>query len=191
MAGLPDWDVHGDAIKLLPPLPVPTKLTLFVSALEDVPWQVYIVLKPGDSPTERGYGTQTWYPGLLAISTVDLGAKTSRSTAQIASYISAVASLGGIIVGLILARQNRNRCDANIDEAADYLAQHSDSPFGFQPLASLYSVPFALLMWAYNQLQSIEFRRALNAVSAFKREALAQERGDGTSNCTRPQPHAT
>ncbi|KAJ7916696.1 hypothetical protein B0H13DRAFT_1997283 [Mycena leptocephala] len=83
----------------------------------------------------------------LAIPTVEVGVNTSRSTAQIASYVSAVASLGSIIVGLILARQNRNRCDANIDEAADYLARHSDSLFGFQPLAILYSLPFALLMW--------------------------------------------
>ncbi|KAF7366168.1 hypothetical protein MVEN_00493800 [Mycena venus] len=44
----------------------------------------------------------------LAIPTVDNGQNTfTRSTGQIASYISVIASLGTVIVGLILLRQNR------------------------------------------------------------------------------------
>ncbi|KAJ7109641.1 hypothetical protein C8R43DRAFT_1079700 [Mycena crocata] len=85
----------------------------------------------------------------LAIPTVDNADHSSRSTGQIASYVSVVASLGSVIVGLILSRQNRDRKEAEdyIDEAADYLARHYESRFRFEPLAILYSLPFALLMW--------------------------------------------
>ena len=46
----------------------------------------------------------------LAIPTVDNGQNTlTRSTGQIASYISVIASLGSVIVGLILLHKNRTR----------------------------------------------------------------------------------
>ncbi|KAF8176174.1 hypothetical protein K438DRAFT_2022689 [Mycena galopus ATCC 62051] len=85
----------------------------------------------------------------LAIPTVDNGEHTSRSAAQIATYVSVVASLGSVVVGLFLTRLNRDRRDAEdyVDEAADYLALHYASHFGFEPLAILYSLPFSLLMW--------------------------------------------
>ncbi|KAJ6582987.1 hypothetical protein DFH09DRAFT_1029437 [Mycena vulgaris] len=85
----------------------------------------------------------------LSISTVDNGVNSTRTTAQIASYVSVVASLGSAIVGLILARQNRDRRGAQnyIYQAAEYLGSHYESRFGFEPLAILYSLPFALLMW--------------------------------------------
>ncbi|KAJ6609080.1 hypothetical protein B0H10DRAFT_1954921 [Mycena sp. CBHHK59/15] len=87
----------------------------------------------------------------LAIPTVDNGEHPARSTSQICSYVSVVVSLGSIIVGLILSRQNRTRRDAEdyIDEAADFLTRHFQSRFGFESLAILYSLPFALLMWGY------------------------------------------
>ncbi|KAJ7727013.1 hypothetical protein DFH07DRAFT_234433 [Mycena maculata] len=76
-------------------------------------------------------------------------AADNKSTGELASYISVVASLGSVVVGLILSSQNRERINAKdyIDEAADYLARHYQSRFGFEPLAVLYSLPFALLMW--------------------------------------------
>ncbi|KAJ7888880.1 hypothetical protein B0H14DRAFT_1182509 [Mycena olivaceomarginata] len=85
----------------------------------------------------------------LAIPTVDNGEHVSRSAAQIATYVSVVASLGSVVAGLFLSRLNRDRRDAEdyVDEAADYLALHYASHFGFEPLAILYSLPFSLLMW--------------------------------------------
>ncbi|KAJ7282776.1 hypothetical protein C8J57DRAFT_1463389 [Mycena rebaudengoi] len=85
----------------------------------------------------------------LAIPTVDNGEHASRSAAQIAAYVSVVASVGSVVVGLFLSRFNRDRRDAEdyVDEAADYLALHYASHFGFEPLAILYSLPFSLLMW--------------------------------------------
>ncbi|KAJ7205212.1 hypothetical protein GGX14DRAFT_568961 [Mycena pura] len=85
----------------------------------------------------------------LAIPMVDNGENAPRSAAQIAIYVSVVASLGSVVVGLFLSRSNRDRRDAEdyVDEAADYLALHHASHFGFEPLAIMYSLPFSLLMW--------------------------------------------
>ncbi|KAJ7801222.1 hypothetical protein B0H13DRAFT_672457 [Mycena leptocephala] len=85
----------------------------------------------------------------LAIPTVDNGEHAPRSAAQIATYVSVLASLGSVVVGLFLSRLNRDRRDAEdyVDEAADYLALHYASHFGFEPLAILYSLPFSLLIW--------------------------------------------
>ncbi|KAJ7472336.1 hypothetical protein B0H11DRAFT_2038630 [Mycena galericulata] len=84
----------------------------------------------------------------LAIPTVDNGLNISaRSISQIASYFSVVASLGSIIVGLILVRQYRPRRDDPIDVAAQFMGRHFRARFGLESLASLYSLPFALLMW--------------------------------------------
>ncbi|KAF7330609.1 hypothetical protein MSAN_02454700 [Mycena sanguinolenta] len=85
----------------------------------------------------------------LAIPTVDNGDHAPRSVAQIAIYVSVVASLGSVVVGLFLSRLNRDQRDAEdyVDEAAEYLALHHTSYFGFESLAILYSLPFSLLIW--------------------------------------------
>lgn len=43
----------------------------------------------------------------LAIQSVDVVQTPARSPAQIASYMSVITSVGTILVGLLLARQNR------------------------------------------------------------------------------------
>jgi hypothetical protein len=101
----------------------------------------------------------------LAIPTVDNGQNTfTRSTGQIAGYISVVASLGSVIVGLILLHRNRTQKDdidvmvachfaletsimTQIIEQVSFLGSHFRAYFGFETLALLYSLPFALLMW--------------------------------------------
>ncbi|KAF7350103.1 hypothetical protein MVEN_01312400 [Mycena venus] len=84
----------------------------------------------------------------LAIPTVDNGQNIpARSMAQIASYISVIASLGSVIVGLVLVREYRSRRDDLAESAAAVLGRHFHAPFGFESLALLYSLPFALLMW--------------------------------------------
>ncbi|KAJ7917657.1 hypothetical protein B0H13DRAFT_1994490 [Mycena leptocephala] len=84
----------------------------------------------------------------LAIPTVDDGGHmTSRSTSQIAGYVSLISSLGSVIIGLILVRQSRKRKEDEIDVVATFLGRHYNGRFGFESLALLHSIPFALLMW--------------------------------------------
>ncbi|KAJ6486860.1 hypothetical protein C8R45DRAFT_270680 [Mycena sanguinolenta] len=55
----------------------------------------------------------------LAIPTVDSGEHAPRSVAQIVTYVSVVASLGSVVVGLFLSRLNHDQRDAEdyVDEA--------------------------------------------------------------------------
>lgn len=45
----------------------------------------------------------------LAIQSIDIDRNPYRSPIQVASYLSIVASIGSIILGLLLMRQNRTR----------------------------------------------------------------------------------
>ena len=52
----------------------------------------------------------------LAIPSVDNGNNPPRSSAQIASYISIATSIGSIILGLLLVRQNRTKSRENAED---------------------------------------------------------------------------
>ncbi|TFK52150.1 hypothetical protein OE88DRAFT_1364550 [Heliocybe sulcata] len=86
----------------------------------------------------------------LTIQSVDIPSRTPGLTgaAQVAIYLSTVASVGSIIIGLLLNRQHRaiSRNDAMV--AHQYLGDKYGSAYGFESLAILYTVPYALLMWA-------------------------------------------
>ncbi|KAJ7719623.1 hypothetical protein DFH07DRAFT_761081 [Mycena maculata] len=82
----------------------------------------------------------------LSIPTVGSGESPVTSIGQIAGYLSVMASLGTVIVGLILMRQSRIRKDDAPDVAAAFLGHHFHT-LGFESLAQLYSLPFVLLMW--------------------------------------------
>ncbi|KZV67867.1 hypothetical protein PENSPDRAFT_38700 [Peniophora sp. CONT] len=71
-----------------------------------------------------------------------------RSPAAIASYISILCSTGSIVLGLMLVRQHRTKNRDFADEASAYMAQQDRPYFHHEPLAILYSLPYALLMWA-------------------------------------------
>ena len=88
------------------------------------------------------------------------------STAQIASSISMLASIGSIVIGLLLIRRHRSiqREDPAgavsglscfglcaqliLLRQASYLYQCTHPKFGLEPLAVMFSLPWALLMWA-------------------------------------------
>jgi hypothetical protein len=77
---------------------------------------------------------------LLGIQNVDTQMpSSSRSPTQIASYLSVVASIGSIIMGLLLIKSN----------GARLIERHKSKILGLETLAILYSLPFALLMWGY------------------------------------------
>lgn len=61
--------------------------------------------------------------GFLAIQSVDgLDTKLS-SAAQIASYLSIVASVGSILLGLLLRRQTKNKVIHKVDDVVSYASK--------------------------------------------------------------------
>jgi hypothetical protein len=88
------------------------------------------------------------------------------STSQIASSMSILASVGSIVIGLLLIRHNRSKQKEDPAGAvsglcrlglyaqlillrqAAYLYQSTHPKFGLEPLAIIFSLPWALLMWA-------------------------------------------
>ncbi|KAK0480597.1 hypothetical protein IW261DRAFT_1473473 [Armillaria novae-zelandiae] len=85
---------------------------------------------------------------LLAIQSVDDSSdKAGRSPAQISSYISIIASIGSIILGLLLIRKNRFKVRDSFQEAL-FLHSRKRNKIGLETIAILYSLPYALLLWA-------------------------------------------
>ncbi|KAK0218286.1 hypothetical protein EDD85DRAFT_961562 [Armillaria nabsnona] len=87
----------------------------------------------------------------LAIQSIDKSSSDKgRSPAQIASYVSTILSIGSISLGLLLLQKYRykNR-DYNI-LPWDFLGIQGDLGIrlGLETLAIMYSLPWALLMWA-------------------------------------------
>ncbi|KAI9509036.1 hypothetical protein F5148DRAFT_814390 [Russula earlei] len=70
------------------------------------------------------------------------------SSAQIASSLSVEASVGSIVIGLLLARYNRTKQEADPSEASEYLDDSSRRMFGLESLAIMFSLPWAFLMWS-------------------------------------------
>lgn len=70
------------------------------------------------------------------------------SSSQIASSFSTEASIGSIVIGLLLVRHNRAKQDIEPAEAAEYLHNNSHTIIGLEPMAIVSSLPWALLMWS-------------------------------------------
>ncbi|EAU89448.2 hypothetical protein CC1G_07674 [Coprinopsis cinerea okayama7 len=84
----------------------------------------------------------------LAIESIDTDTDTPyRSPVQVGCYLSIVASIGSIIIGLLLVRQHRTRAHSTADEVSNFLKQRSHPTLGLETLAILYSLPYALLLW--------------------------------------------
>lgn len=101
--------------------------------------------------------------GFLAIQSVDNSDKHYLSGAQIASYLSIVASVGSILLGLkLLLRQRKSKLthkdDILVRLPSNFtISYFADSNQRFNPngnnqyleiQAILHSLPYALLMWA-------------------------------------------
>ncbi|KAI9458584.1 hypothetical protein BJY52DRAFT_412493 [Lactarius psammicola] len=70
------------------------------------------------------------------------------SPAQIASCMSVEASAGSIVIGLLLVRHNRTKQKEDPAGASTYLYRNTHRIFGLEPMAIIFSLPWALLMWA-------------------------------------------
>ncbi|KAG6811849.1 hypothetical protein H0H92_005582 [Tricholoma furcatifolium] len=84
----------------------------------------------------------------LAIQSVDSSSHGDvRSPAQIASYTSITTSIGSIILGLLLVRQNRAQDQRVVTKVSSFLSRRHKQALGLESLAIMYSLPYALLMW--------------------------------------------
>ncbi|KAI0293040.1 hypothetical protein BC826DRAFT_1175831 [Russula brevipes] len=70
------------------------------------------------------------------------------SSAQVASCMSLVFSLGGIISGLLLIRSTHALAGEDTRTAWNYLNGKNMPHFHLEPLAITYSLPYGLLMWS-------------------------------------------
>ncbi|KAJ7128231.1 hypothetical protein C8R43DRAFT_1240277 [Mycena crocata] len=87
--------------------------------------------------------------GFLAINSVDIPTLDGRhSLIQIASYFSTVASIGSMILGLLLVRQNRTKFHESAGDIAASVHRRTSKIFGLELLAVIFSLPYALLMWS-------------------------------------------
>lgn len=68
------------------------------------------------------------------------------SAASVVSMVSMIMSLGSIITGLLLVRQQRSG-GQYAEEAVRFLEDRSHLTRGTEMLAILYSLPYALLLW--------------------------------------------
>ncbi|KAJ3552907.1 hypothetical protein NP233_g12767 [Leucocoprinus birnbaumii] len=85
---------------------------------------------------------------LLSVQTLDTNDPLdSRKPAQIAAYLSIVASIGSILIGLLLIKMNRIRLTETAPDALRFLDSYASKVVGLEMLAILYSLPFAFLMW--------------------------------------------
>jgi len=82
----------------------------------------------------------------LGIQSVDHAAPY-RSAAQISSYWSTVVSMGSVILGLLLDRQNHIKDRESAQAASAFLSKMTHPSLGLETLAIMYSLPYALLMW--------------------------------------------
>jgi len=58
------------------------------------------------------------------------------------------ASIGSIIVGLLLVDHNRTKQEEDPAGASAYLDQSAHGVYGLEPMAIVFGLPWALLMWS-------------------------------------------
>ncbi|SJL08618.1 uncharacterized protein ARMOST_11985 [Armillaria ostoyae] len=82
---------------------------------------------------------------VLSIQSVDTG--PTSSPLKIVIYLSVLSSLGSIFFALLLLRRNNTRPNISADEAVKIMNSYQDSSCGYDNIAIIYSLPYALLMW--------------------------------------------
>ncbi|THU95641.1 hypothetical protein K435DRAFT_859315 [Dendrothele bispora CBS 962.96] len=112
-------------------------------------WLEFVKRRMSDWTENTAFGTilLTVNVGFLAIPRVDNG-NSPRSSAQIVSYMSIITTLAGVMLGLLLLRLHRTMERASAHEANDFLRHRSHQEYGLEKLCIMYSLPYALLMYA-------------------------------------------
>ncbi|KAG1866065.1 hypothetical protein F4604DRAFT_1780600 [Suillus subluteus] len=81
----------------------------------------------------------------LAVPNVNIS--QSQSIGIIVTYLSIIFITGSLIVSVLLVRQNQRYGFESADKAADFLAHMTGTFFGVRALATVHSLPYAMLMW--------------------------------------------
>ncbi|KAG2048582.1 hypothetical protein BDR06DRAFT_920295 [Suillus hirtellus] len=87
----------------------------------------------------------------LAVPNVNIG--QSQSIGIIVTYLSIIFITGSLIVSVLLVRQNQRYGFESADKAAsycistDFLSHMTGTFFGVRALATVHSLPYAMLMW--------------------------------------------
>ncbi|KAH7923791.1 hypothetical protein BV22DRAFT_1130364 [Leucogyrophana mollusca] len=84
----------------------------------------------------------------LAVPGVDSASIEEQSLATVAIYLSTLNAVGSLVVSLILADQSRNQGSESVERAVVFLSRMTQSMLGTEALGIMYSLPYALLMWA-------------------------------------------
>ncbi|KAJ8584147.1 hypothetical protein M405DRAFT_827316 [Rhizopogon salebrosus TDB-379] len=108
----------------------------------------------------------------LAVPNVNVS--TSQSIGVIANYISTIFITGSLIVSLLLARQTQKYGPESAEGAAELLSNMMGHFFGMRALATVHSLPYAMLMWGmvffaisflYNVFKSTKIAMLASVVS--------------------------
>jgi len=70
------------------------------------------------------------------------------TAADIASYFSISTSVGSIVLGLLLVRQNQTKDRETATDVTIFLRNKAHPHLGLETLAIMFSLPYALLMWS-------------------------------------------
>ncbi|KAH9836358.1 uncharacterized protein C8Q71DRAFT_79644 [Rhodofomes roseus] len=81
----------------------------------------------------------------LTINDVDTG-PGPRSSAQLASYVSTIASIAAIVIGMLVIRQHRVKPKETATDVVTYLTSRKHPQLGLEVLALVHSLPYALLI---------------------------------------------
>ncbi|KAG1853829.1 hypothetical protein C8R48DRAFT_722486 [Suillus tomentosus] len=81
----------------------------------------------------------------LAVPNVNIG--QSQSIGIIVTYLSIIFITGSLIVSVLLVRQNQRYGFESADKATDFLSHMTGTFFGVRALATVHSLPYAMLMW--------------------------------------------
>ncbi|KAG1732668.1 uncharacterized protein EDB91DRAFT_667312 [Suillus paluster] len=81
----------------------------------------------------------------LAVPNVNIS--QSQSIGIVSTYLSIIFITGSLIASVLLARQNQRYGFESADKAAEFLSNLTGTFFGVKALATVHSLPYAMLMW--------------------------------------------
>ncbi|KAL6300413.1 hypothetical protein BKA93DRAFT_829121 [Sparassis latifolia] len=117
--------------------------------INQLPWSNFIQRLKVDWQEFVLYATVMLNANVAFLTIPDVDPGPGQSTlAKVCSFISIITSVGSIILGLLLVRHHRVRPRETAQEVVDYLLRRKHPTLGLETLAILYSLPYALLMWA-------------------------------------------
>ncbi|KAG2125746.1 hypothetical protein DEU56DRAFT_743529, partial [Suillus clintonianus] len=83
----------------------------------------------------------------LAVPNVNIS--SSQSIGIIATYLSIISITGSLVVSVLLVRQNQRYGCESADKADEFLRSMTGTFFGDKALATVNSLPYAMLMWGW------------------------------------------